>query len=78
MGFIIAIEQFMEDSNCKECFADKSFKWLKLLVKSIPFDQVQSENHTRCIDLLFSEETVIMKHCEEVKQMVCECTFTLH
>jgi len=70
MGLILAVDTFMRESNCKECFSDNSFKWLKLLVKSIPFKQVHSENDTSIIDLLFNEETVNSNHCEAIKQKV--------
>ena len=70
MGFITAVETFMKDSNCKESFTDTCFMWLKLLIKSIPFDQVHTDSHTDCIDLLFSEEAVIKNHLEAIKQKV--------
>ena len=70
MGFITAVEAFIKDSNCKESFTDKSLKWLKLLIKSIPFDKVHSDNDTHCIDLLFSEDAVIKHHLKAIKQKV--------
>ena len=67
----------MKSSNCEESFTNTSFKWLKLLIKSIPFDQVHRASHIHCIDLLFSEETVIKNHLEAIKQKVRDCAFTI-
>ena len=68
----------MKDSNCKESFTDTCFKWLKLLIKSIPFDQVHTDNDTHCIDLLFSEKAVIKNHLEAIKQKVRECALKFY
>ena len=68
----------MKSSNCEESFTNSSFKWLKLVIKSIPFDQVRSASHTHCIDFLFSEEAVIKNHLEAIKQKVREYAFTIY
>ena len=60
----------MKNSNCKESFTNKSFEWLKLLIKSIPFEQVHTDIDTHYIDLLFSEEAVIKNHLEAIKWKV--------
>ena len=62
-----AANKFMTKNNCSEKYIEHSFKWLKLMIKTVQFNEVHS-----CEDLLFlfNETEVVKPHQSEVNKLV--------
>ena len=70
MGLILQIQSFIEANECKESFAEKSFKWLRMLVKCVQFDKITNRSQLGHVDGLFDESKIVANHWKKMKQKV--------